>query len=385
MSERRAASPTRTVAVIGSVGVPARYGGFETLAERLALGISPGDLLLTFYCERAAYPEVEGHADFGGHRRYFLRLRANGASSMFHDAFAMLHAAIVRRVDCMLLLGYSGAWMLPVVRWLRPSMRTVTNIDGMEWRRDKFGRVARATLRVLEWFACRFSHTVIADNEALVPLVRNIYGVEPVVIAYGGDHTLVEAGRCEIEPGYLLAIARVEPENNCGLILEAGVKAGARLVFVGNWDASTYGRELKARFAGVAGLTLIDSVYDLARLAQLRQGARAYLHGHSVGGTNPSLVEALFHSDRLLAFDCAFNRATLDGGGAYFKDIDTLVGLLADPSAGRVSAAQLLVLRSRYRWERVITAYGALLFVQSGYDSASASAGAKESLADKDG
>jgi glycosyltransferase involved in cell wall biosynthesis len=304
---------------------------------------------------------------------------------MIHDAVAMLHAAFVRRVDCMLVLGYSGAWMLPVVRWLRPSLRTVTNIDGMEWRRDKFGRVARATLRVLEWFACRFSHAVIADNEALVPLVRNIHGVEPVVIAYGGDHTLVEARPCEIEPGYLLAIARVEPENNCGLILEAGVKAGARLVFVGNWDANTYGRELKARYAGAAGLTLIDSVYDLARLAQLRQGARAYLHGHSVGGTNPSLVEALFHSGRVLAFDCAFNRATLDGGGAYFKDVDSLVGLLADPSAGRLSAAQLSVLRTRYRWERVIEAYSALLVVQSGYNSASASAGATESLADKDG
>jgi len=358
---REAKVPVRSAAIIGTVGVPARYGGFETLAERLAVGLPANELRLTIYCERAAYPEIQGHPGFAGHERRFLPIRANGASSMMHDAVAMLHATFVRRVDSMLVLGYSGAWMLPVIRCLRPSLRIVTNIDGMEWRRDKFSRGTRGLLRILEWFACRFSNAIIADNAALVPLVRKIHGVEPAVVAYGGDHTLVPAGRCDIPSGYVLAIARVEPENNCRMILEAAVRAGVRLVFVGNWNANAYGRELKATFEGADGIILIDAVYSLERLAELRRGAQIYVHGHSVGGTNPSLVEALYHSDRLLAFDCPFNRATLENGGAYFGTVDALVALLSDLTSGRIDAELLVALRARYRWQSIVNAYRALL------------------------
>lgn len=347
------------IAIIGTVGVPARYGGFETLAEQLAHGISPASHKLVLYCQRSAYPELQASEPFAGHRRVLLPLSANGAASMLHDMLAMAHAAWVERADTLLVLGYSGAWFLPLVRLLRPGALVVTNIDGMEWRRDKFGRYARALLRGLEWFATRFSHRVIADNAALVALARDMHGIEPRLIAYGGDHTVVAPEPfLDLEPGYALSIARIEPENNCHLILAACARASARLVFVGNWAASAYGRELKECYAGSPTLTLLDPVYDVRKLASLRANSGPYIHGHSVGGTNPSLVEAIFYTDRILAYDCSFNRATLSDAGAYFANEQGLIQLL---SSGRDVALipddALAALRDRYRWAEIVRAY----------------------------
>lgn len=348
--------PTR-VAVVGTVGVPARYGGFETLAEQLAVGVSPRRATLVIYCQRTAYPELAAAAPFAGHRRVFIPMRANGPSSMVHDVIAMLHAAWVARVDVMLVLGNSGAWGLPLIRLLRPRMRVVTNIDGMEWRRAKFGPLARRTLRVLEWFAAKFSHKLIADNAALVPIARAIHGVEPVLIAYGGDHTLVLPDAVTLEPGYYLSIARVEPENNCHLILEASVLSGKRLVFVGNWHSSAYGQALKAKYSALPGLLLLDPIYEQPALAAVRSGAIGYVHGHSVGGTNPSLVEALFHADTILAFDCEFNRVTLQDNGQYFVTVAALKELLDQTGSGRIERSELDALRERYRWKNIVEAY----------------------------
>src|SRR6218665_2563015 len=277
---------------------------------------------------------------------------------MVHDMLAMVHATWVARVDTLLVLGYSGAWFLPLVRLLRPRMLVVTNIDGMEWRREKFGKGARTLLRGLEWFATRFSQRVIADNAALVELARQLHKIEPRLIAYGGDHTLVSPKTfMELAPGYHLAVARIEPENNCHLILAACAAAQVPMVFVGNWGASAYGRALKVRYADAPTLTLLDPVYDLGKLAALRAGAIGYIHGHSVGGTNPSLVESVFHTDKLLAFDCVFNRSTLGNAGAYFDSEAALISLLRDENAGRVSGTELGALRQRYRWVQIVDSY----------------------------
>nr|WP_295084732.1 DUF1972 domain-containing protein [uncultured Roseateles sp.] len=351
------ASPSPHIGIIGTVGVPARYGGFETLVEQLASNLTPSQAKLVLYCQRSAYPEDAEATPFAGHRRVFVPLRANGAQSMLHDPLAMLHASLVARVDTLLVLGYSGAWFLPVLRLLRPSMRIVTNIDGMEWRRDKFGGFAKKVLRGLEWCATRFSKAIIADNAALVTLARDLHGIEPVLIAYGGDHTLVEPAGYAPETGYWLSIARIEPENNCHMILEAAVMSGSRLVFVGNWAASNYGRELKTRYADQQGITLMDPVYDVARLAALRSNASGYLHGHSVGGTNPSLVEAIQHTDRMLAYDCVFNRSTLDHEGEYFRDAQDLARLLQGENTGRIANKNLTNLRDRYRWRGIAESY----------------------------
>lgn len=348
------------VAIIGTVGVPARYGGFETLAEQLAAHVDAGALRFTIYGQRSAYNAAERQGDCHGHRRRFLPLKANGIQSLFHDALALADAAATRRFDALLVLGVSGAWALPLVRLLRPGLRIVVNIDGMEWRRDKFGRAARWLLRALEWIAVRAAHAVIADNGALVPVVRRLHRREPVLIAYGGDHIGLP-GPEALAPAWWLAIARIEPENNPGMILAAVAAAGVPMTFVGNWAANAHGRALAVRHAGDGATRLQPPVYDQAQLAGLRGGAIGYIHGHSVGGTNPSLVEALFHSTRILAFDCAFNRATLDGEGGYFRNADELARLLVTPESGMIPGDRLAELRARYGWSTIAADYRRVL------------------------
>jgi glycosyltransferase involved in cell wall biosynthesis len=234
----------------------------------------------------------------------------------------------------------------------------VTNIDGMEWRRDKFGRWARLLLRALEWFAILFSHKIVADNEGIVAFARQIYKIEPLLIAYGGDHSLATAEDFgSFGENYAFSVARIEPENNCHIILEACAASDTRLIFVGNWEASAYGRSLRSKFGLVPKLTLHDPVYDIAKLAHLRKHAGFYLHGHSIGGTNPSLVEAIFHHDRIIAFDCIFNRATLTNSGAYFRDAEALEALMADTASGEIATVKLEQLRKEYVWSSICVQY----------------------------
>lgn len=345
------------IAVVGCWGVPARYGGFETLAEQLARNIPPNVARLTFYGQRSAFSPVERAGPFEGHERVWLPLRAQGAQSLVHDALQAATAVMRDGHRRLLVLGTSGAWILPFLRRLRPGLTIVTNIDGLEWRRDKFSRAVRILLKALEQLAVRASDVVVADNDALVPIVYSTYGKIPRMIAYGGDHIRLPESAGRDPAGPFLVIQRVEPENKADLILKAAEAAGAPLLFVGTWKGNSYARALAARYGGTQGIMLHPPVYDPDRLGRLRAGASAYVHGHSVGGTNPSLVEALFHVDRILAFDCPFNRATLEGEGAYFSDAASLATLMRQPESGRISPEALARLRARYRWQTVSRAY----------------------------
>ncbi|RSV14198.1 DUF1972 domain-containing protein [Sphingomonas sp. ABOLG] len=357
----------KAIPLVGTVGVPARYGGFETLAEQLCRHVCARDVPFIVYCERSAYGQDERGADFAGHRRIFLPLRANGVASMFHDALALIDAVFRRNADQVFIFGYSGAWILPVLKMVRPRVRYIVNVDGMEWRRDKFSTPARLLLKALEWCAARTASVVIADNDALADLFRERYRNEPVVIAYGGDHTVLPATSpadvavFEAAPrGHYLAIARIEPENNTETIIQGCIAAGVPLVFIGNWRANAYGLALRELYGDATGITLLDPIYDQAGLEPWRAGAIGYIHGHSVGGTNPSLVEALFHTSRMASFDCAFNRATLSGAGSYFTDADSLAVLLRD-GLTPIEDEELAQLRATYRWDAIAARYLGLL------------------------
>ena len=149
--------------------------------------------------------------------------------------------------DRILLLGVSGALVLPMIR-LVSRTRIITNIDGIEWKREKWRPFARMVLRASEWAAVRFSHEVVADNQSIADHVRDNYGSSCHVITYGGDHALHRTGEAkapeELTDSYALALCRIEPENNAHVILEALGEADMPLVFVGNWNNSDYGREL---------------------------------------------------------------------------------------------------------------------------------------------
>ncbi|WP_323039884.1 DUF1972 domain-containing protein [Gemmobacter sp.] len=355
------------LALLGTVGVPGRYGGFETLAENLVRHHARTGRQETLSVWCSAKDNCEHPPRFESAELRYVRLHANGVQSILYDAVS-LWQAILSGHDRILLLGVSGALALPLVRLVGWRGRIVTNIDGIEWKREKWNWLARLVLRASEWAALRFSHAVIADNQTIADHVRDTYGSDCHVIAYGGDHALVHAGETEAPAGlperYALALCRIEPENNVHVILEALDGLGTPLVFVGNWDNSAYGRDLKARYGDRPDLYLLAPVYEPGALHGLRARASVYLHGHSAGGTNPSLVEMMHFGVPVLAHGCAFNRHSTEGKARYFetpRELAALMRGLTPDEANRIGAEMREIARRRYTWDHVGEAYFALL------------------------
>jgi glycosyltransferase involved in cell wall biosynthesis len=354
------------IAILGTVGVPGRYGGFETLAENLAKyhNRTGQRAALTVWC--SAKDNVEHPVGFESADLRYVGLRANGIQSIPYDVVS-LWQAVRSGHDRIFLLGVSGALALPLIRLISRA-RIITNIDGIEWKREKWTGIARLVLRTSEWAAVRFSHEVIADNQVIADYVSDTYGSECRVIAYGGDHALHEAGDAKVREGlpdrYTLALCRIEPENNVHVILEAVEELDMPLVFVGNWNNSDYGRDLKARYSESPNIFLLDPIYDPGALHAVRARASIYIHGHSAGGTNPSLVEMMHFGIPILAHGCAFNRYSTEGKARYFESAAELaeqMRMLSPEDAGQIGDSMREIAQRRYTWDQIGKAYFELL------------------------
>lgn len=353
----------KQVAIIGTVGVPAKYGGFETLAENLLNERSSCDIQYTVYCSSKTYAQKS--RKYKGATLRYIPLKANGIQSVLYDIIAILHA--IRHSDTLLILGVSGCLILPIIR-LFSKIKIIVNIDGLEHKRDKWSSAIRRFLKWSEKTAVRNADIIIADNKAIQDYVRNEYGMEAVLIAYGGDHVLCDTRniaplvfqRYNILPGtYCFGLCRIEPENNVHLILEAFAIAGKRLLFVGNWENSDYGHQLKEKYAITPNITLLDPIYDLPTLNVLRKNCLYYLHGHSAGGTNPSLVEAMFFGIPIISYDVAYNRETTENKAVYFTSVEQLSNILCciDNLPTTIGPTMREIAERRYRWSIIAHQY----------------------------
>lgn len=362
---------SKKTAILGTVGIPANYGGFETLAENLVKYHDASSLFtqIMVYCSSRAYPLKYRY--FRSAQLKYVPLHANGTQSILYDIVSLI-SAVWNRSNVILLLGVSGAVALPMVR-LFSSARIVTNIDGIEWRREKWQGLAKHFLRFSEKMAVRFSHEVISDNGAIAEYVKQTYGVDSHVIAYGGDHAMaVDAATVDeynLPESYSFSVCRIEPENNVHVILEAFSKLNSHpLVVVGNWKNSEYGNTIRERYFGYEHFFLLDPIYDLGKLKTLRTRALFYLHGHSAGGTNPSLVEAMHFGKPVLAFDCNFNRNTTEDKAFFFKtgeDLRQLMEQMDVTQAAKVGRDMLEIAQRRYTWKAVAQQYFSLLDTQN--------------------
>lgn len=345
------------LAIVGTVGVPACYGGFETLVENL---LDENDEQVLVYCSAHHYSEQL--STYKNARLVYLKLKANGLQSIPYDMLSVIDA-IRKGATTVLVLGVSGALILPFVK-LFTKVKIVTNIDGLEWRRDKWNKLAKAYLKFAERVAVRCSHAIVSDNQAIADYVQQEYAVESSVIAYGGDHALIRPNQPD-DHGYGFSVCRIEPENNVHLILEAHKGSERQLKFVGNWNNSEYGRQLKAAYASEANIELLDPIYDLEALFTLRSQCGYYLHGHSAGGTNPSLVEMMHFGKPTICFDCNYNRATTEDDAKYFGDVQQLKQIIAAPSFPQdlteSAASMMAIAKRRYTWSIVKQQYFDLL------------------------
>jgi len=320
--------------IAGTAGVPGSYGGFETLAEQLVISLSDSVNMLVI-CSGST---VQNHQQsFHGARLKYLPLSANGASSVLYDVLGLLYCCW--RTKYVLQLGVSGAIAIPLVKILHPTLVVVCNVDGIEWRRGKWGFFARHFLKFSEWIAVRFSNVVVADNQAIADYLKAEYGTDAKVSAYGGNHVVrlkgsapseaVASKMSSVHGRYFYGLCRVVPENNVEKILAAFAMAGMpNLVFVGDWKNGRYARELYDEYGSTPNIFLLNPIYDQDDLTYIRAGADGYIHGHSAGGTNPSLVEAMYFGSACVAYACNFNGYTLGGTGVLWTDASDLARII---------------------------------------------------------
>lgn len=350
----------KKVTIVGIQGVPAQYGGFESLTENLIGEHKSDDVKYTVFC--SAKDMKQRLAEHKGAELKYIPLRANGIQSIPYDIVSLMK--VPEDTDVILMLGVSGCIFFPLFR-LFCKKRLIVNIDGLEHRRGKWNRLAKWMLKFSEGMAVRYADVVIADNKVIQDYVREEYGKEAVMIAYGGDHAIRNVSPefeasvldkyCLKAGDYSVTVCRIEPENNCHVMLEAFSHSDRHYAFIGNWNKSEYGQELRNRYSSFPNIHMLDPVYDIDSLYVLRKNAWAYIHGHSAGGTNPSLAEAMFFGNPILSYDVSYNRETTCGKAAYWKDSDELLKLL---STEPYDASPLVdIAHKMYTWQQIANQY----------------------------
>lgn len=355
----------KKISIIGTAGIPGKYGGFETLAEHLTkhIGIK---LSMVVYCSSKNYTErLHTHNEAA---LKYIPLDANGMQSIPYDILSLFHAA--RNSSTILILGVSGCVVLPLFRLFYPQKKLIINIDGLEHKRDKWKKSIQRFLKYSEKLAIKFGDVIITDNKAIQDYILAEYKKTSTLIAYGGDHAVRASLSPEIKQQYAIPdeyafkVCRIEPENNIHLILEAFAKVDYPLVLIGNWDRSAYGIDLKQKYAKNENLFLLNPIYDQFILDQIRSNCTVYIHGHSAGGTNPALVEAMNLGLPVFTFDCAYNRATTLNKALYFKDIAELKNLVeftCEKNLHSLGEMMLTIAKENYTWEKVSNQYYEIL------------------------
>jgi glycosyltransferase involved in cell wall biosynthesis len=289
--------------------------------------------------------------------------RKRSLETLSHSALSVAHLS-VHRTDAAIVFNAANALLLPALRAAR--IPVATHVDGLEWKRAKWGPVGQRYYRLAESLAVRWSDALIADAAGIADYYRSEFGAPTELLTYGaplidgGDDRLAELG---LESGgYHLAVARFEPENHVDVIVEGYVRSKATkpLVVVGS---APYSDAYTARVHAAADgrVRFLGGVWDQEQLNQLYAHAYTYLHGHSVGGTNPSLLRAIGGGTAVLAYDVDFNREVARDAGRYFAspaDVAALVDAAeADPRSVRARGAWGRKLAKNYDWDDVASGY----------------------------
>ncbi len=353
----------KKVAIIGSAGVPAKYGGFETLAEYLAASLAE-DYDTYVYCSGPIYQERP--KELSGARLIYLPFRANRFQGILYDIVSILNSLI--RHDVLIILGSPAGFMFPLRRLF--GKKLIFNFGGLDFKRSKWNALIKFYIKSTRRMAVMASNVVIADNVGIQEFIQEEYNKTSTVIPYGADHVedsiqIREVDRDKypfIEHQYMCAVARIQKDNNIEMILEAYLKSAVNmpLVIIGNWVNSSYGIALREKYNERENIYLLDAIYDQKLLNCIRGNATVYLHGHSAGGTNPSLVEAMYLKRPVLCFGSVFNRYSTNGLTHYFSNADELSKLLSkldEEERNKIAHSLKKYADSHYNWALITAQY----------------------------
>lgn len=368
------ADTPRSVAIIGTRGYPSYYGGFETAVRRIAPELAARGWSVRVYGRRSAVRPDDPSCDPSVQSIVTPGIDSTALSTLSFGLTSVLHA-MVRKPDVALVMNVANGFWLPLLR-LR-GIRTVVNVDGIEWHRDKWSRLGKAVFKLGAWFTAKFADTLIFDAEEIGRYWRAHFGRDGVFIPYGADPWDQLPLSDEVEPGqYVLLVARFVPENTVPQFIDAAevIARDFDVVLVGSAPEGTEIAD-KARRADQANRRIhwLGHVSDDRRLFALWQHAGVYFHGHSVGGTNPALVQAMTLGAKIVARDTVYNREVLGDGGTYCQPdprsiAAAVLSAMGSDDGSRHRAFQRA--REHYSWELVCQKYEHALSAHDGQQGA---------------
>ena len=359
------------IAFVSTRGIPNNYGGFEQFAEYISVGMAQRGHEVVVYSPKF-HPYQE--STYKGVRIKHIyspeTWMGSSVGSFFYD-FASLRDALKKEdFDIIYEAGYTS--IIPAYIWFNVKKRKrpifTTNMDGLENKRSKFSPMVRRFLDWEEKMAVKYSHYLIADNMGIHDYYKEKYGKESKFLAYGADihddfkaEYLEEFGLKSEE--YYILIARLEPENNIVMAIEGYLHSkenGRRPLIVVGKTNTPHGKELVEKYGNERNVEFVGGIYDFKKLDSVRHFSTAYFHGHSVGGTNPSLLEAMAAGCFIFAHDNIFNRAVLKENAFYYPSADKVteylnrIDTIAEGSKIQYTARNIEVIRNEYSWESLI-------------------------------
>lgn len=363
---RSRGGPSLRIALVGTRGVPARYGGFETCVEEVGSRLVEMGHRVVVYCRDSGvdHPRLAEH--LGMRLVHLPAVRRRTLETLSHTGLSVLHL-IGHRADAVIMFNAGNAPFLPILRAAR--VPVATHVDGLEWQRAKWAGAGKSYYRVAESLAVRWSDALIADAHWIADYYRQTFDATTRLLTYGapiirvGDNRLAELGLSS--RAFHLVVARFEPENHVDMIVGGYCASRARLplVVVGS---APYADDYTSRIHSLADdrVQFLGGLWDHQQLDQMYAHCATYLHGHSVGGTNPSLLRAIGAGAATTAFDVVFNREVLSGTGHYFEsmlDVGLAVEAAEADIAGTTARGLAAQERARaYDWDVVARGYETL-------------------------
>jgi len=352
------------IAILGTRGIPNHYGGFEHISEYVSAGlVKRGHSVTVYNSHNHPYREKTWNGVEIKHcydPEYLV-----GAAGQFVYDLNCLTDARKRKFDVVLIMGYTSS---SVWGRLYPSKSTViTNMDGLEWKRSKYSAPVQRFLRYAEKLAVKHSQFYISDSLVIKSYLNEKYGIDSKYIPYGAD-LFSEEEREQVETAealkedYFLLMARMEPENNIETILEGFNNSNSRKKFKVLGDTGNrFGKFIMHKFKQDDRIEFKGSIFDTARVRVLQNNSYLYFHGHSVGGTNPSLLEAMASEALIAAHNNPFNKSVLNTDAFYFSDASEVKSLVEtvqrEGPEKKMVSNNLHKIKYQFNWEKIIDQY----------------------------
>lgn len=357
------------IAFISTRGIPNNYGGFEQFAEYISIGLVERGHEVVVYSphfhpyQESTYKGVQIKHIYSPEQKI-----GSAFGSFFYDFSSLKDALKKEKFDIIYEAGYTS--IIPAYIWFNIRKRkrpiVVTNMDGLEYKRTKFNKWTRKFLFWEEKQAVKHSHFLIADNLGIKDYYKEKYGKESKYLAYGANiyndfnESILDEYALEANE-YCLLIARLEPENNVEIIIKGYITSNTNipLMIVGKTDTK-FGKYLVEKYGNEFKVKFLGGIYDFKKIDSIRYFSKAYFHGHSVGGTNPSLLEAMASSTFIIAHDNIFNRSVLRESSIYFTsdiDIQNIVDNLDDyivKYKNKFIDNNLTKIKEEYSWDLLI-------------------------------